>query len=433
MAHASSSKLLMDSVEYGVRSSPSPEFVAFRAKMRMPIAPRWAADGSKGADRGQGGLEGVKEVLASWVMRYLPPIQGVLLTFDPNPKFAHQTESFPAKASPFSGSAGRSGTRLLDSDESQDDEDEENDDEGLDQNGQRKAKQIQLKVLPMVEGSGFTLAYVSWSGMAWRPRVGQKISGSPTLSTPSHISLLLHDLFNASIPATHIDSDVYYFDSEYPVPDAVQQRQKLEFPTAEPVAQQKQDEEAETKDEQEAEDDDVDEEEEEGKRIADQVEEEEQMYRQYGWWLRKDNQEPLGGQEGRIEFTIVGITIANSMISVTGSLLDNPFASTVAAAKASTLPNKGKKTASSKVKSSNKQRAKQIERAEEPDDQHGAGRDSEDEAGSESSRSPSPPPRLEPPSVKKASKREREAAAAGGDKEGSSKKKARSDRRKSKA
>ncbi|KAK4049372.1 hypothetical protein OIV83_004104 [Microbotryomycetes sp. JL201] len=415
MAHASSSKLLIDSI---VATSPANEFVAFKARMRMPIAPCWAADGSHGNDRGQGGLEGVKEVLASWVMRYLPPVQGVLLTFDPQPRYAHQTESFPAKSSPFSSTkaGGKLGQRILDSDSDSEDEGE-----------QETHKQVQLKVLPMIQGSGFTLAHVNWSGTAWRPRVGQTISGSPTLSTPSHISLLLHDLFNASIPATHIPSDVYYFDPDYPVPDAVQKRQKLEFPTAEPVAQDKAEDEGEaTGDAADEDQDDVDEEEQEAKKIADQVEEEEQMYRQHGWWLRKDNKKPLGGQQVRIE-----ITIANSMISVTGSLLDDPFASTVVAAKASTLPNKGKKTASSKVKSSTKQRAKQIEQAEEEDDQHGAGRDSEDEVGTESSRSPSPPPRLEPPSVKKA-KRTRDSKDE--DKDASAaKKKAKSERRKSKA
>lgn len=35
---------------------------------------------------------------------------------------------------------------------------------------------VELKALPMIAGSGFTLATVEWQGLAWRPRVGQKLS-----------------------------------------------------------------------------------------------------------------------------------------------------------------------------------------------------------------------------------------------------------------
>lgn len=34
---------------------------------------------------------------------------------------------------------------------------------------------VKLKVLPMIDGSGFTLANVSFKGMAWRPQVGQRV------------------------------------------------------------------------------------------------------------------------------------------------------------------------------------------------------------------------------------------------------------------
>jgi hypothetical protein len=48
--------------------------------------------------------------------------------------------------------------------------------------------------------------------------------------------------------------------------------------------------------------DDVEEEEEE---IDDEAQEEE-AYREKGWWRHNVTNEPLGGEEGRIEFTIVG-------------------------------------------------------------------------------------------------------------------------------
>lgn len=45
------------------------EFVYFRASMRLPMAPVWGATGSSGGAAGSGGMEGVKEILAGWVMR----------------------------------------------------------------------------------------------------------------------------------------------------------------------------------------------------------------------------------------------------------------------------------------------------------------------------------------------------------------------------
>ena len=66
MATASSSNLRLQQISTDDSQS---EFVAFRASMRLPIAPVWAADGSAGGASGTGGMEGVKEVLASWVMR----------------------------------------------------------------------------------------------------------------------------------------------------------------------------------------------------------------------------------------------------------------------------------------------------------------------------------------------------------------------------
>lgn len=50
-------------------SQDNSEFIRFRATMRLPIAPIWASNGSAGGNLGSGGMEGVKEVLAGWVMR----------------------------------------------------------------------------------------------------------------------------------------------------------------------------------------------------------------------------------------------------------------------------------------------------------------------------------------------------------------------------
>lgn len=36
------------------------------------------------------------------------------------------------------------------------------------------------------------------------------------------------------------------------------------------------------------------------------VEDEEDMYRERGWWRHNVTNEPLGGEDGRIEFTVIG-------------------------------------------------------------------------------------------------------------------------------
>jgi hypothetical protein len=135
-----------------------------------------------------------------------------------------------------------------------------------------------------------------------RSSSSRPVVGSPTLSTPSHISLLLHNLFNASIPASHIPSDTYHFDPDFPVPEAIQKRQKLSFPTAATVAAQAEKPEAEVEEDAEmSEGEEVVKEED-----AESMNQEEEMYRQQGWWRHNVTNEPLGGEEGRIEFTIVG-------------------------------------------------------------------------------------------------------------------------------
>ena len=170
---------------------------------------------------------------------------------------------------------------------------------------------VLLKTLPMVEGSGFTLAQVNWKGMGWRPRVGQKIVGGPTLSTPSHISLLLHNLFNASIPASHIPKDTWHFDPDFPVPEAIQKRQQWAIPTigsatkaaaTEALAEEADAEAAEAAEGAEG----PETAEEEDEVIKSLEEEEEEQWREKGWWRHNQTNEPLGGNDGKIEFTIIG-------------------------------------------------------------------------------------------------------------------------------
>lgn len=136
--------------------------------------------------------------------------------------------------------------------------------------------------------------------------------GSPSLSTPSHISLLLHNLFNASIPASQIPTDQYHFDADFPVPEAIQARQRLPtlFPTQvlAQAAAEADVEAAEVEEGVDAEDVEAELKREEGERERVKLEEdaERAMYGQKGWWRHKVTNEPLGGASGRVEFVIVG-------------------------------------------------------------------------------------------------------------------------------
>jgi hypothetical protein len=293
--------------------------------MRLPIPPVFStsSNGSTldtSASKGDGGIEGVKEVLAGWVMRYLPPLQAVVLSFDHNPRFLYPSASFDANAVPFethqeyspaiNGNGKSAG--------------------GIDEEERKRLEAgelVRLKTLPMIDGSGFTLADVEWKGLGWRPQVGMKLGmlsrsldfsikltvpcemdvvGTPTLSTSSHVSLLLHNLFNASIPSSHIPQDQYEFDPNCPVPSIVLERRQQQ-PKPQKSAQElelaakKARREALGIEGDDAEDSDAEDEEEEKM----EEEEEEEEYGEQGWWVDKQTRQPLGGQQGRIEFTLV--------------------------------------------------------------------------------------------------------------------------------
>lgn len=121
------------------------------------------------------------------------------------------------------------------------------------------------------------------------------------------LALLVHNLFTATITADHIPSDEYYFDADAPVPSAVVKRRSAAFVSGTAAA----DEASKAEDE-----DDVTE---------------------RGWWVHRGTREALGSQgqaQGGaddpaaplISFTVVSVTVSNSMIYVGGSLLADPFA-----------------------------------------------------------------------------------------------------------
>ncbi|GAA5914164.1 hypothetical protein JCM8208_003924 [Rhodotorula glutinis] len=336
-------------------TSSDGEFITFKATMRLPISPRFAASNHSASYPGHDqGMDGVREVLAGWVMRYLPPVRAVLLSFSPTPRFLHPAASFPASASPFdsSFSPAKDPRSLLSTPQPQaaapDDQDDDDDGET-----------VRFKSLPMVQGTGFTLANVEWEGVGWRPRVGMKLLGTLTLASPSHVSLLLHNLFNASIPSSHIPSHDYEFDPDCAVPPIVLERRNANVPlhsvvdsvkrragaaaaadggegaveetvTGEPgsehlVPQSAAGEADVAKAEEDAEED---------QDAEDELKEDEDeaLHAERGWWVHRTTREPLGGSDGRIEFTLVDLTTTNSLLSCTGSLLADPFSPSALAA-----------------------------------------------------------------------------------------------------
>ncbi|KAJ8296271.1 hypothetical protein OF846_000667 [Rhodotorula toruloides] len=329
-----------------VRSDPSSssEFVSFKATMRLPIAPVFAGKGDNMFPGHDGGMDGVREVLAGWVMRYLPPIRAVLLSFSPTPRFVHPAASFPAALCPFDNLhsvSAKDPRSLLSSPQpgaANGDEDDE------------EQEVVRLKTLPMVDGSGFTLANVEWEGVGWRPRVGMIVVGTLTLATPSHVSLLLHNLFNASIPSSHIPTSTYQYDPECPVPTVVMERRNAIVPLATNVA--KVVAKAEKREEDEGEED------EHAEEVKVKEEEEEGAYAEKGWWVHRKSREPLGGADGRLEFTLVDLTNTNSLLSCTGSLLADPFSPSAIAAIRSSISTASAPTASSTLLKKGKKRAR---------------------------------------------------------------------------
>ncbi|KAL0068710.1 hypothetical protein AAF712_004039 [Marasmius tenuissimus] len=132
----------------------------------------------------------------------------------------------------------------------------------------------------------FLICKISFDATVWRPRMGMKLVGKINLCSPDHVSLLVHKTFNVSIPRHHIPTEQYEFEYGPAENDP-------EFGGA---AQ----EEGADDEEKEAED-------------------------SGGRWVRKDTNAQLGDEDGKLTFTVVGLTIANEMLSLLGSIQDDPF------------------------------------------------------------------------------------------------------------
>ncbi|KAJ7462202.1 hypothetical protein B0H11DRAFT_2054598 [Mycena galericulata] len=124
----------------------------------------------------------------------------------------------------------------------------------------------------------FLVCHIQFDATVWCPRVRMKLVGKINLCSPDHISLLLHRTFNVSVPRHHIPTDEWEFE-QAPTEDDPDGE-------AEPPADEK--------------------------RVG-------------GRWVHKTTGKRLGGKNGYLEFVVIGLTVANEMLSLVGSIQDDPF------------------------------------------------------------------------------------------------------------
>lgn len=183
-----------------------------------------------------------------------------------------------------------------------------------------------MQKLGKIDGDGaFANVLVSVNGLVWAPKIGMRLEGKIKLSTPSHVSLLVHGIFNASITSAHLPSiqEIAHMPKETGF-------EWQEFPEEEyeDVAMQ---EPTEVKSEEHADGEAVVETEnalqsENGGADGETPTNGEEVgEKSTGCWIDKKTGQRLGGESGAVTFTVVGITIANHMISIHGSLLRKPF------------------------------------------------------------------------------------------------------------
>ncbi|OCH84540.1 hypothetical protein OBBRIDRAFT_786051 [Obba rivulosa] len=131
----------------------------------------------------------------------------------------------------------------------------------------------------------FANCRIGFDATVWSPQAGMKLVGKISLCSPDHVSLLVHRTFNVSIPRHHIPADHWEFEYGPAENDP-------EFAAEEAGA------EAGAK---------------------------EQGVENGGRWVNKTTAVKLGGTEGYLQFTVVGLTVANQMLSLIGSIQPDPF------------------------------------------------------------------------------------------------------------
>ncbi|KAF8210149.1 hypothetical protein K438DRAFT_1570074 [Mycena galopus ATCC 62051] len=139
----------------------------------------------------------------------------------------------------------------------------------------------------------FLVCNIQFDATVWSPHVRMKLVGKINLCSPDHVSLLLHRTFNVSIPRHHIPTDEWEFEHETADAD-VASGDEAEPPNEPPNEP----------DESEG-----------------------------GRWVHKITGKRLGGKDGYLEFVVIGLTVANEMLSLVGSIQYDPFSPDHVAAK----------------------------------------------------------------------------------------------------
>ncbi|WVQ80314.1 hypothetical protein IAT38_002419 [Cryptococcus sp. DSM 104549] len=139
----------------------------------------------------------------------------------------------------------------------------------------------------------YAIITVEFHSILWAPKIGQKLYGTHSLSSPSHLSLLFSKTFNVSIPLQHIPRDLYEFEHTDEVEDADT--------------------------DSEDEDDDLL----SGLGGLGGVGVGGVGVHEVGRWRERESGKLLG-EGGKIRFTVIGVQVTNQMLSLTGSLLSDP-------------------------------------------------------------------------------------------------------------
>jgi DNA-directed RNA polymerase I subunit RPA43 len=114
--------------------------------------------------------------------------------------------------------------------------------------------------------------------LVWAPEVGMRLEGQIQLSTPSHVSLLVHGIFNASITSAHLPSTM---ETSHSSKDTVYQWHEFQDGENDVKMEVVQDS--------------------NGDILADDSGE-----KSTGYWVSKESGERLGGKDGKVVFTVVG-------------------------------------------------------------------------------------------------------------------------------
>ncbi|KAF7361980.1 DNA-directed RNA polymerase I subunit rpa43 [Mycena venus] len=128
----------------------------------------------------------------------------------------------------------------------------------------------------------FLVCNIQFDATVWSPHVRMKLVGKINLCSPDHISLLLHCTFNVSIPRHHIPTDEWEFEHGPAEVDAASGDDEADPPN-------------------------------------------DPNEREGGNWVHKITGKRLGGKDGYLEFVVIGLTVANEMLSLVGSIQHDPF------------------------------------------------------------------------------------------------------------